>query len=92
MSLSYVYAADRKARHMWTSSVYDRIPKSVFAQVAWHLGAAALADSTCPESRFLSEADRLLSEGAITSQQHARIERPLLKRIHQIKEERRNGS
>jgi hypothetical protein len=56
------------AREHWGSDLYDRIPKSVFAVVAWHLANIASDSPDFPEaamSRFVEEVEALEANGLI---------------------------
>lgn len=63
---------DTSAREHWGSDVYDRIPKSVFAVVAWHLANIASSNPDSPgaaESRLIDEVQALADQGLIPEAQ-----------------------
>jgi hypothetical protein len=58
---------DRHARFHW-GNVYDSIPKSVFATVAWHLANVASDSADTPgeaERRFFDEWSTLHDNGIV---------------------------
>lgn len=73
---------DIAAREHWGSEVYDSIPKSVFAAVAWHLaniGSAEPDTSGAAETRFVEELRALCNCGLIPEQQAKAALRALAK-------------
>jgi hypothetical protein len=55
------------AREHW-GELYDKVPKSVFAVVAWHLANIASGSPDIPESamsRFVEEVEALEANGLI---------------------------
>ena len=66
---------DRHAREHW-GEIYDALPKSVFATVAWHLANVASGNADNPGSakrRFISELNALVANNIIPAPQAARI-------------------
>ena len=73
---------DMLAREHWGSEVYDSIPKSVFAAVAWHLANIGSAKPDAPgaaEARFIEELRALGNCGLIPEQQAKAALRALTK-------------
>lgn len=66
--------SDQHARQHWGGATYDRIPKSVFATVAWHLANLASGECDTPgaaELRFVEELRALALNGIIPAKQAA---------------------
>ena len=76
MSAPGTMKQDAHAARYWGGDLYDAIPKSVFATVAWHLANAASgncdADSAA-ELAFEAELRALIGAGIVPPQQGKRV-------------------
>ena len=66
---------DTHARGHWGDEIYDAIPKSVFATVAWHLANIASGELDNPgaaESRFAEELRAMVANRIIPEPQAKR--------------------